>query len=418
MSRTDSTSPTRPTRRTALAGTIEKIEARTPAHRDRAIDGLRALAVLAVPTGHWLLGGFTLDRDGALHNASPLATFGGFAPVSWVLQMLGIFFLVGGYASVLSYRRRPATTSAWLRQRLVRLGRPVLGVTAVWAVLVPVLYGLGVPEATLRTGSTLIVQPLWFVGVYTVVTALTPYCVRAAHAMGAWAAAPLLVTVAVVDFLRYGPYADTMPSWLSMVNVLPGWLFAYQIGVSWGEGRIGRRGARVLLVGGSVLFAALLLVFHYPASMVGVPGEVRTNSHPPSLLVLALAAAQSGAAILLRDRIGRLLTKPAVWAPVVVVNLSAMTILCWHQTAMLAVAVPGSFLGPVAGLTTAPDSLGWIVARLTWMPLFATLLVVIGRYARGFDGPWKTGTRAAKARRAAAAGLLAAGFALFALGLT
>ncbi|MFE2034182.1 acyltransferase [Streptomyces scopuliridis] len=401
---------------TMLATTIEKIEARTPAHRDRAIDGLRALALLAVPTGHWLLGGFTLDEGGALHNASPLATFGGFAPVSWVLQMLGIFFLVGGYASVLSYRRRKSTTAAWLRQRVVRLGRPVLGVTAVWAAAMPLLYALGVPGTTLRTGSTLVIQPLWFVGVYTVVTALTPYCVRAAHKLGGWAAAPLLVSVAVVDFLRYGPYADTMPSWLSMVNILPGWLFAYQLGVSWGEGRIGRRGARVLLIGGTLLFAALLIVFHYPASMVGVPGETRTNSHPPSLLVLALAAAQSGAAILLRDRIGRLLSRPALWAPVVVINLCAMTILCWHQTAMLAAAVPASFLGPVAGLTTSPDSLGWIVARLTWMPLFATLLVLIGRYARRFDAPWQTGTHASKARRAAA-GLLAAGFAVFALGL-
>ncbi|MER8066825.1 acyltransferase [Streptomyces sp. NPDC094034] len=401
---------------TTLTTTIEKIEARTPAHRDRAIDGLRALALLAVPTGHWLLGGFTLDSDGALHNASPLAAFGGFAPVSWVLQMLGIFFLVGGYASVLSYRRRKSTTAAWLRQRVVRLGRPVLGVTAVWAAAMPPLYLLGVPETTLRTASTLVIQPLWFVGVYTVVTALTPYCVRAARGLGGWAAAPLLASVAVVDFLRYGPYADTMPSWLSMVNILPGWLFAYQLGVSWGEGRIGRRGARVLLIGGTLLFAALLIVFHYPASMVGVPGETRTNSHPPSLLVLALAAAQSGAAILLRDRIGRLLSRPALWAPVVVINLCAMTILCWHQTAMLATAVPASFLGPVAGLTTSPDSLGWIVVRLTWMPLFATLLVLIGWYARRFDAPWKTGTRASKARRAAA-GLLAAGFAVFALGL-
>ncbi|RST06024.1 acyltransferase [Streptomyces sp. WAC05374] len=390
----------------------ERIDARTPAHRDRAVDGLRALALLAVPTGHWLLGGFTLDADGVIHNASPLSTFGFFAPVSWVLQMLGIFFLVGGYASVLSYERRRGSTGAWLRGRIARLGRPVLGVTAVWAVLVPVLYAAGVPDDTLRTGSTLVVQPLWFVGVYTVVTALTPYCVRAARRLGAWAAAPLLASVAVVDFLRYGPYAEAVPSWLSVLNILPGWLFAYQLGVSWGVRRIGARQAWVLLAGGAVLFVTLLLAFHYPASMVGVPGEARTNSHPPSLLVLALAAAQSGAAILLRDRLGRLLRRPALWAPVVMINLSAMTILCWHQTAMLAAAVPASFAGAVPGLTTAPDSPAWIVARLAWLPLFAGLLLLIGRYARVFETPW---TGATVARRSVA-GLLAAGFAVYALG--
>lgn len=393
-----------------------RIEARTPAHRDRALDGLRALALLAVPTGHWLLGGFRLDSGGALHNASPLSAFGALAPFSWVLQMLGVFFLVGGYASVLSYRRRKSTTAAWLRGRMARLGRPVLGVTAVWAVMIPVLHALGVPGDTLRTGSTLVIQPLWFVGVYAVVTALTPYCIRVARRLGGWAAAPLLGAVAVVDLLRYGPLGDAMPSWLSMLNIVPGWLFAYQLGVSWGEGRIGKRGARLLLVGGGVLFAALLLLFHYPASMVGVPGEARTNSHPPSLLVLALGAAQSGAAILLRDRIGRLLRRPLVWAPVVVINLSAMTILCWHQTAMLAAAVPASFAGAVPGLTTGPDTLGWILARLAWMPVFAGLLVLIARYARRFEAPWKAGTRGVHARRALA-GVLAAGFAVFALRL-
>ncbi|RSS97637.1 acyltransferase [Streptomyces sp. WAC05292] len=398
----------------AFRRAAERIDRRTPAHRDRAVDGLRALALLAVPVGHWLLGGFTRDAEGGLHNASPLSAVGALAPASWVLQMLGVFFLVGGYASVLSYRRRPGSGGAWLRGRAARLGRPVLGVAAVWAVAAPVLYAAGVPEATLRTAATLVVQPLWFVGVYLVVTALTPYCVRAARRLGGWAAAPLLASVAVVDFLRYGPFAASVPGWVAVLNVLPGWLFAYQLGVAWGEGRIGRRGARLLLAGGAALFAVLLLVFHYPVSMVGVPGAARTNSHPPSLLVLALAAAQSGAAVLLRERLARLLARPALWAPVVAVNLCAMTVLCWHQTAMLAAAVPGAaFAGGVPGLTTAPDGVAWIAARALWLPVFALLLVLIARYARRFEEPW---TRVSAAWRAAAA-LLAAGFGVFALGL-
>ncbi|KPC67327.1 membrane protein, partial [Streptomyces sp. NRRL F-6602] len=103
----------------------------------------------------------------------------------------------------------------------------------------------------------------------------------------------ILGTVAVVDLLRYGPWPAGMPTWLSLLNVLPGWLFAYQLGVGWGEGRMSRRAARVLLFGGAALFAVLLWEFGYPMSMVGVPGEARTNSHPPSLLVLALGAFQS-----------------------------------------------------------------------------------------------------------------------------
>ncbi|MFF2813524.1 acyltransferase [Streptomyces sp. NPDC058000] len=394
---------------------VRALDARTPAHRDRAIDGLRALALLTVLTGHWLLGGFARDADGTLHNASPLTALGFLAPASWLLQMLGIFFLVGGHASVRSLRRataRGGSSTRWLGGRLARLGRPVLGVTAVWATLIPLLHALGVSTATLRTGATLVIQPLWFVGIYAVVTALTPYCAAAARKLGVWSAVPLLVSVAAVDFLRYGPFAAAVPSWLSLLNLLPGWLFAYQLGVCWGERRLGRYTAWGLLWGGAALFAALLLFFHYPASMVGVPGQDRVNSHPPSLLVLALAAAQSGAAVLLRDKLARLLRRPALWAPVVVINLSAMTILCWHQTAMFAAAVPASFAGAVPGLTTVPDALGWIAARLAWMPVFAVLLVLISSVTRRFEAPW---TGAGRAPRTVAA-VLAAAFAAFALG--
>ncbi|WP_371516831.1 acyltransferase [Kitasatospora sp. NBC_01300] len=403
---------------TALRRAAHQVDARTPETRDRALDGLRALALLAVPVGHWLLGGFTLSADGALHNASPLSSLGGLAPISWVLQMLGVFFLVGGHSSVQSLERARAkgvTYLGWLRGRSVRLLRPVLGVTAVWALLIALLPALGVPGDTVRTGATLVVQPLWYIAVYLGLTALTPLCVAAGRRLGGWSAGVLVAAVAAVDLLRYGPWAEAVPSWVGLLNILPGWLFGYQLGVLWAQGRLGRPVARVLLVGGGALFATLLLAFHYPASMVGVPGMERTNSHPPSLLVLALAATQCGAAVLLRDRLGRLLTcRPLLWLPVVVVNLSAMTIFCWHQSAMLAVAVPGAAgLGAVPGLTTAPDSIGWVAARVALIPLFAAVLVAIGWFTRRFDGPWTAFSRAGKALAAAGAAL----FAAYALGM-
>lgn len=83
-----------------------------------------------------------------------------------------------------------------------------------------------------------------------------------------------------------------------------------------------------------------------------------------------------------------------MWAPVVVINLSAMTILCRHQTAMPAAAVPASFAGAVPGLTTGPDTVGWILARVAWMPVFAGRLMLIARYARRFEAQWQAGTRA------------------------
>ncbi|MER6303762.1 acyltransferase, partial [Kitasatospora sp. NPDC001539] len=201
---------------TTLRRAAEKVDAKTPASRDRALDGLRALALLSVPIGHWMLGGLTLSPDGALHNASPLSSLGFFAPVSWVLQMLGVFFLVGGHSSVRSLdraREKGLTYGSWLRGRTVRLLRPVLGVTAVWALLIPLLPRLGVPADTLRTGATLVVQPLWYIGVYLGLTALTPLCAGLARRFGGWSAGLLVAVVALVDLLRYGPWAEAVPSW-------------------------------------------------------------------------------------------------------------------------------------------------------------------------------------------------------------
>ena len=169
--------------------------------------------------------------------------------------------------------------------------------------------------------------------------------------MGGWAAAPLLGSVALVDFLRYGPYAGRgAAGWLCWRTCCPAGCSPTSSASRWGERRIGRRAARGrCCVGGAALFAALLLVFHYPASMVGVPGADRTNSHPPSLLVLALAAASPVRRSCCATGSRGCCARPALWAPVVVVNLCAMTILCWHQTAMLSAAVPGSFLGSSPG---------------------------------------------------------------------
>ena len=368
-----------------------RVDAATPAGRDRAIDGLRALATLGVIVGHWLVGALVIRPDGALAIASPLRKLGGLAPASWFLQMLGLFFLVGGYSSALSLHRsreRGGSYAGWLRQRMVRLSRPVVAAVALSAASLMLLGAMGVPAGTLRTWIVLLVQPFWFVAVYAALTALTPYAAAAARRMGAWAALPLVAVVAVGDLARYGPWQDSMPDAIGLLNLVPGWLFAYQLGVCWAQGRLARRGGWLLLVGGVAVFALLIWVFDYPMSMVGVPGAERTNSHPPSLLVPALAAAQSGAAILLHGRVNRALRRPGLWAGVALVNLSAMTIFCWHQVPMVLVSMGGAFAGDVAGLTTPPVDLGWLLARLAWLPVMAAVLAGIVAVTRRFEAPW------------------------------
>jgi hypothetical protein len=349
-----------------------RIDAATPASRDRAVDALRALAIAGVILGHWLVTALVLapGRAGStLHDTSPLAAMPTLAPVSWVFQTLAIFFLVGGYSAARSYRGgyRP-----WLGKRLVRLSRPVTMLAAFWALLGTGLYLGGVPGGTLHTVLTLVLDPLWFLGVFAALTALTPVAIGLVRRLGGWAAAIPLAVVAAADLVRFGLGG---PSWVGWINLPAGWLVPYLLGMAWSRGGFrGRRVPALLFAGGAAATAALVLWAGYPASMVGVNGARISNLNPPTLAVVTFGIAQAGLALLLREPLARLMRRPLAWAAVAGANLSAMTLFLWAQTAFLAVTMSGLVIGRLPGLHTAPTSGWWIAERVAWLPVFAVAL--------------------------------------------
>jgi len=167
---------------TKIRALAARIDAATPAHRDRTVDALRALAICGVILGHWLVTALVLTPGGTLRDASPLASIPALTPASWIFQTLAVFFCVGGYASARSYR---GGYLAWLRQRLTRLSRPVAALAAVWVLLGSGMWLAGVSGSTLHTVLTLVLDPLWFLGVYAVLTALTPVAVTLVRRFGA-----------------------------------------------------------------------------------------------------------------------------------------------------------------------------------------------------------------------------------------
>jgi peptidoglycan/LPS O-acetylase OafA/YrhL len=345
---------------------VSRIEAATPPDRDRAVDALRAFAVAGVVFGHWLVTALVVD-SGTVRGASPLRHLPLFAPVSWVFQTLAVFFLVGGLVATRGYARGVPYRS-WAATRMARLFRPVAAVLVVWALVAGVLLASGVDPQTVRTPLRLVLSPLWFLLVFAVLTAATPL-VSTVHP--AWP----LGAVALVDVVRLGLSG---PAWLGWANVAAGWLVPYTIGAFWARGRLRDRTTLwVLLVGGALATAALVRWAGYPASMVGVPGDGFSNLDPPSLAAVTFGLAQCGAAGLLLGPLRRLMRRPAAWAAVALVNLSAMTIFLWHQTAMIAVTALGLLTGrPLPGLHTVPDGPAWVVARCGWLPVFALALLV------------------------------------------
>ena len=360
---------------TALRGLATRIDAATPAHRDRAVNALRALAIAGVILGHWLVTALVLShgRAGdALHDASPLASLPALTPVSWIFQTLAIFFLVGGYAAA---RSCTGDYRAWLRTRLARLSRPVAVLAAVW---VPLAIGLrigGVSWATEGTLLRLVLDPLWFLGVYAGLMALTPLAMTMVRRLGAGAACVPAAVVAAVDLVRFGLGG---PAWLGWINVAAGWLVPYLLGIAWARGAFrGRRVPALMLAGGAAATAALVAWARYPASMVGVNGAAISNLNPPTLAAVTFGIAQAGLALLLREPLARWMRRPLAWAAVAAANLSAMTLYLWHQTAFLAVTLAGLAAGRLPGLLTAPSGAGWVGQRLAWLPAFAAALAVL-----------------------------------------
>ncbi|GHG47212.1 acyltransferase family protein [Streptomyces griseocarneus] len=358
---------------------IRRIDSATPPGRDRAVDALRASAILGVVLGHWLVTALVAD-GGTLRGASPLRHLPELTPVSWLFQTLAVFFLVGGQVGAGSYhsaRARGTTYGRWLGARLTRLFRPVAAVLAVWAVVTGALLASGVGADTVHTLVKLVLSPLWFLLVFSALTAATPLVARL-HPL--W---PLAV-VLHVDLARF---ALGGPGWLGWINVAAGWLVPYCLGAAWSRGRLsGRTTGWALLAGGAAATAALVLWAGYPASMVGVPGARISNLNPPTLAAVAFGLAQCGAALLLLGPLRRVLRRPAAWAAVALVNLSAMTVFLWHQTAMMGVtALALAAGGDLPGLHTVPDGFGWALARLAWLPAFAVALLGCWAVFRRFE---------------------------------
>ena len=370
----------------------ERVNAATPPARDRAVDALRAFAILGVVLGHWLVTAIVDQGGGRLTGASPLKHMTSFVPISWLLQTLAVFFLVGGYSAARSWgsaRSRGSPYGVWLKQRLTRLFAPVGLLLAVWAMALGILVFAGAPYTTLRTLVTLVLSPLWFLIVFAAITGAAPMLCHSSGKRAVPAVVSALAIVVVVDTTRFlfdGPHR------LGWVNVLAGWLVPFALGVAWAEGSVRSKSLHWGLFAGGVIGAATLVTwFGYPASMVGVPGARISNLNPPTLAAVTFGLAQCGLALLVYEWLARQMQRPVLWAPVVMANLSAIILFLWHQSALLTVTLGGRWIGSLPGLHTTPDSPEWVLQRMMWLPLFAAVLLLFCAGARRLEWPAQRG---------------------------
>ncbi|MFD6417474.1 acyltransferase [Streptomyces sp. NPDC060194] len=308
----------------------------TPATRDRYVDLLRVASLATVVLGHWLMAAVTPDGIGNLLTHVPALQL-----LTWALQVMPVFFFVGGFSHALSYRsllrRNPGADSVYadfLRARLHRLLRPTLVFVLVWGLLALAIQLLGADGGLTGAALRLVTQPLWFIGIYLAMVACTPPLLRLHDRYGWGAFAALAGAALAVDVLRFAagvPYVE-------FLNFAFVWLAVHQLGFLRADGRLaGLRTAAALALTGLAAAAALVTWGPYPLSMVGMPGEQVSNMAPPTLALLCHGLWLVGAVELLRGPGSRLVVRAGVWRTVVVANTCAMTAFLWHLTAMLGV---------------------------------------------------------------------------------
>ncbi|GAA3069074.1 acyltransferase family protein [Streptosporangium carneum] len=350
-----------------------------PEGRDRGVDALRALAILGVVGGHWLVTAWERGPGGTVHITSPLVHLPALTPLSWVFQTLAVFFFLGGFAAARSLRSTAAEGQAsWVRTRLGRLSSPLGAPALVWAGIAVGTALHGMPAWTIRALLLPAIGPLWFLAVFAALNAATPLLLRARPCV---VAASAFAVVLVVDAFRFW---QAGPEWLKWVNLVAGWLVPYALGVGWARGALASRGAAAALLAGGAAGAAVLVTgFGYPASMVGVTGARVSNLGPPTLAAVCFGLAQVGLALLAREPLARLVRRPRLWATVAAVNLGAMAVFLWHQTALTLTVLTVLRFDDVPGLLGTPGGAAWPVYRLLWLPVFALVLALLLAAASG-----------------------------------
>ena len=258
--------------------------------------------------------------------------------LTWILQVMPLFFIAGGAASFLSWQsaqRKRITFTEWIWKRLTRLLSPVFFYLSIMAPIGGIVSRLVDP--TMATPLlNLTTQLLWFLGVYLVITALTPILVKLHERIGRKQLFLWLLVVITADFVRL--YANG-PAAIGLINFVAVWAIASMLGIWYLTLQHSRIQLWLIAVSSVAINIALVYFGPYPVSLVGMPNESFSNMAPPSSVMAFQSIAMWAAVQLLKSRIASFAQRAQIWRATVAVNLSAMTIYLWHLPTLILVTV-------------------------------------------------------------------------------
>ena len=346
--------------------------------RDRFIDLLRVGALTTVVLLHWLSVMPSL-RHGRFSDHNVVAVVPALWPLTWLGDVMALFFFAGGYAnwvSMQSAHDRGEPVRAYLKKRFRRLATPAIGFVGTWLAADLLMNVVGLtrwsPLRHVSLGNTTPFGPLWFLGVYLLIVALSPVTAAAHRRWGI--AVPLAMAFGVLA-------ADSVSFMLGtgtpmVANLLLVWLIPHQLGYLYADGRLRRlrpAGCAGMAVTGLLALVLLTSLPFYPRNLLGPHWKVLTTN-AATLPLVAHGFCMVGVALMCRRALLGLARRHR--SVLSHANRWAMAVYLWHMTAYLMAIVALSSLG-MTSAATAHSSAAWWLARPVVMALSGALLVAL-----------------------------------------
>jgi hypothetical protein len=385
----------------ALFPNPAEVEASTPPTRDRAIDVIRIMSLVGVVVGHTIMATSTL-RDGVFIWSNLLTASPVFQALTWVFQIMPLFFFAGVAASVDSWT--PGTSwGNWMMRRCTRLYRPVFSYLAFWWVALALLSTV-LPEHVYEPVAGISIQLLWFLGAYVLVLAAVPVLARITTTGRVVAAVVGVYTlVAVVDAVRVNVDGVSVLGYLNMIV----WLIPGMLGVAYRRRLLAGHAALGLGVVMLALNLGLMVLGPYELSLVGIENQHLKNMTPPSLLLAGHAIMMCAFATAAAPVIARWARRPRVWWLTAIGNSGAMTLYLWHIPALLAVHLVFDYLGHPRFAPGSPGFVALSVVQLLAVGALVALAFVTLRPLENSPLPlWDGGFVARPGGRSLAVGAL------------
>jgi peptidoglycan/LPS O-acetylase OafA/YrhL len=358
--------------------------------RNDYIDFLRAFSLLVVVAWHWVFTIVHWEDDGP-HATNPIGFTSGLWMVTWLLQVMPLFFYIGGFAHLSSWRRareQGVHLGRFVLQRMRRLAVPAAALLFVWIAL-GVSLGAVFDLRWIGRAVFLVVSPLWFIAVYLMLVALLPVFLWLHERFDMIVVIWMAGVAAAVDILRFRYHHE----WLGIINMVVVWGLCHQLGFFYDRiVAARRRNDWTLLWAG--LFALGCLVFSglYPGSMVGVPGE-RSNMAPPTLCIVALVLFQAGMAEILRPALERRLERPRWAGANETINRFSLPLFLFHTTGMALHRAARYAWAGKRNEAREPTLSWWLSRPLAFVgPLLFTLPVILLFGRRWVKNKDRTGT--------------------------